>query len=258
MDTSAIFRRPLHLQVSESIHLFATHSFLFLIIRFTHLHSIIIDSFVDTISTNLKLLEQECGRNFSGVLQLIIDTNTNLRVLEDQASLAMDLFQCKNINNLYVNTVHEAGCTYSVNAIAWMLACSIVISICGLIMIMLRSSYLPEQFLVMSSEWNNKPNSTGSPSDESCPCDESLSSNAGDEGIAPGVLDNPSEIQARQQLSEVPQSQIVPVPRTPPRIFVESNFDSVECSPERNSQQMIATNDDYDDNNMKVPGSAEI
>lgn len=171
-------------------------------------------------------------------------------MLEDQASLAMDLFQCKNINNLYVNTVHEAGCTYSVNAIAWMLACSIVISICGLIMIMLRSSYLPEQFFVMSSEWNNKPNSTGSPSDESCPCDENLSSNVGDEGIAPGDLGNPSEIQA----SHVPQSVL---PRTPPRIFVESNFDSVECSPERNSQQVLVTNDDYDDN-MKVPGSAEI
>ncbi len=169
-------------------------------------------------------------------------------MLEDQASLAMDLFQCKNINNLYVNIVHEAGCTYTVNAIAWMLACSIVISICGLIMIMLRSSYLPEQFLVMSSEWNNKPNSTGSLSDES------LSSNAGDERSLRRGLDNPSEIQASQQLSEVPQS--VPVPPTPPRMVIESYSDSVECSPERNSQQMPSTNDDY--NNMKVPGSAEI
>ncbi len=188
------------------------------------------------------------------MLQLISDTNQNLRVLEDQASLAMDLFQCKNINDLYVNTVHEAGCTYSVNAIAWMLACSIIISVCGLIMIMLRSSYIPEQFLIMSSEWKTNPAITRSASEES------RSSNAGDQGISPGVPSHRSstEIQNSQQLSGVPQS--VPMPSTPPTMFIDCNSDSVECSSELNSQQRSpissAAINSNDDNMM--PGSAEI
>ena len=193
----------------------------------------ILDSFVETIGNNLALLEQECGREFSGVLQLIEETNLNLRVLEEQASLAMDLFQCKNVNNLYVNTVHEAGCTYTVNAIAWMLACSIIISICGLIMIMLRSSFHPEQYLAVSSEWITKPANTMSASFES------QASNVRNEESTPSSQGSPSrkssiEIQASQE--EVPQS--VP-PLTPPRIVVEFNMDldSVECSPERISQQ---------------------
>lgn len=219
----------------------------------------ILDSFVETIGNNLELLEQECGRSFSGVLTLIQETNLNLRVLEEQASLAMDLFQCKNVNNLYVNTVHEAGCTYSVNAIAWMLACAVIISICGLIMIMLRSSYYPEQYLVMSSEWITKPASTMSASVES------EASNATNEGHTPGSQVSPSrkspmEIQASQQ--EVPQSG--PLPSTPSRMVFEFDLDSVECSPERISEQRspplspaarnINDDDDFYDDDM-VRGS---
>mmetsp|Transcript_15508 Transcript_15508/g.23071 ORF Transcript_15508/g.23071 Transcript_15508/m.23071 type:complete len:597 (+) Transcript_15508:245-2035(+) len=191
------------------------------------------DSFVETIGNNLSLLEQQCGRQFNGVLKLIEDTNLNLRVLEEQANLALDLFQCKNVNDLYVNTVHEAGCTYTVNAIAWMLACSIIVSSCGLIMIMLRSSYYPEQYLAMSSEWNTKPTATSSASDES------RSSNSINKENAPETLGSPSrkssvDIQSSQQLSEIPQSVS---PSTPPRMLFEFNLDSVECSPDRIPQQ---------------------
>eukprot|EP00577_Skeletonema_sp_RCC1716_P007818 CAMPEP_0113432326 /NCGR_PEP_ID=MMETSP0013_2-20120614/34112_1 /TAXON_ID=2843 ORGANISM="Skeletonema costatum, Strain 1716" /NCGR_SAMPLE_ID=MMETSP0013_2 /ASSEMBLY_ACC=CAM_ASM_000158 /LENGTH=597 /DNA_ID=CAMNT_0000321485 /DNA_START=129 /DNA_END=1922 /DNA_ORIENTATION=+ /assembly_acc=CAM_ASM_000158 len=212
------------------------------------------DSFVETIGNNLSLLEQQCGRQFNGVLKLIEDTNLNLRVLEEQANLALDLFQCKNVNDLYVNTVHEAGCTYTVNAIAWMLACSIIISICGLIMIMLRSSYYPEQYLALSSEWNTKPTATSSASDES------RSSNSINEENAPETLGSPSrkssmDIQSSQQLSEIPQS--VP-PSTPPRMLFEFNLDSVECSPDRIPQQRSPpmsptsrnTNNDDDDDDV--------
>mmetsp|Transcript_5344 Transcript_5344/g.11309 ORF Transcript_5344/g.11309 Transcript_5344/m.11309 type:complete len:598 (+) Transcript_5344:216-2009(+) len=212
------------------------------------------DSFVETIGNNLSLLEQQCGRQFNGVLKLIEDTNLNLRVLEEQANLALDLFQCKNVNDLYVNTVHEAGCTYTVNAIAWMLACSIIISICGLIMIMLRSSYYPEQYLALSSEWNTKPTATSSASDES------RSSNSINEENAPETRGSPSrkssmDIQSSQQLSEIPQS--VP-PSTPPRMLFEFNLDSVECSPDRIPQQRSPpmsptsrnTNNDDDDDDV--------
>jgi hypothetical protein len=168
------------------------------------------------------------------VLKLVEDTNLNLRVLEKQANLALDLFQCKNINELYVNTVHEAGCSYTVDAVAWMLSCSIIISICGLIMIMLRSSYYPEQYLPMSSQWITKPTATKSASFES------QTSKSMNEANTPETLGSPSsesslEIQGSRQPSEVRESGTSP--STPPRLLFECNFDSVECSPERDPQQ---------------------
>jgi hypothetical protein len=174
------------------------------------------DSFVETIGDNLATLQLQCGRQFDSVLKLVEDTNLNLRNLQKNANLALDLFQCKNINELYVNTVHEAGCTYSVDAMAWMLACSIVISVCGLTMIMLRSSYYPQQYLGMSEKWITKETTTKSASFESRSSSKSLNNTK-----SPGIL--PSTSQGSQQ------------PSTPPRILFEVGPDSesVECSPER-------------------------
>eukprot|EP00985_Skeletonema_marinoi_P029247 scaffold27320_cov131-Skeletonema_marinoi.AAC.1 len=116
---------------------------------------------------------------------------------------------------------------------------------------MLRSSYYPEKYLALSSEWNTKPTATRSASDES------RSSNSINEENAPETLGSPSrksavDIQGSQQLSEIPQS--VP-PSTPPRMLFEFNLDSVECSPDRIPQQRSPpmsptsrnTNNDDDD-----------
>jgi len=69
------------------------------------------DSFVVTIGDNLSVLKEECGREFNSVLKLVNDTNINLRVLQKQANLALNLFQCKNINDLYVNTSSQLQTT---------------------------------------------------------------------------------------------------------------------------------------------------
>lgn len=183
--------------------------------KLTHFVPLILDSFVETIGDNLATLQLQCGRQFDSVLKLVEDTNLNLRNLQKNANLALDLFQCKNINELYVNTVHEAGCTYSVDAMAWMLACSIVISVCGLTMIMLRSSYYPEQYLGMSEKLITKETTTKSASFESRSSSKSLNNTK-----SPGIL--PSTSHGSQ-------------PSTPPRVIfeVDPDSESVECSPER-------------------------
>lgn len=108
------------------------------------------------------LLEAQCGRSFDGVVNVVNDMNANLKLLRQLADQSLDLIKCENINSLYVNTVHEAGCTYGVDAIAWMFACSLVISVCGLTIIMLRSSYYPCEYLEMGSDWITKPDQTKS------------------------------------------------------------------------------------------------
>jgi len=106
-----------------------------------------------TIAGNLDLLQQQCGREFDTVIRLINDMNRNLVLLREQADLSLDLVKCRNINELYINTVHQAGCTYSVDALAWVFASSLVISVSGLIMIMLRSSYYPEEYVPSGCDW---------------------------------------------------------------------------------------------------------
>ena len=206
IGTLMISTQPLHLQVSL-YHYNNCFAFLLLYNKLTHSVPLILDSFVETIGDNLATLQLQCGRQFDSVLKLVEDTNLNLRNLQKNANLALDLFQCRNINELYVNTVHEAGCTYSVDAMAWMLACSIVISVCGLTMIMLRSSYYPEQYLGISEKWITKETTTKSASFESRSSSKSLNN------------------------TKSPDQQ----PSTPPRILfeVDPDSESVECSPER-------------------------
>eukprot|EP00581_Thalassiosira_minuscula_P015845 CAMPEP_0183717194 /NCGR_PEP_ID=MMETSP0737-20130205/10867_1 /TAXON_ID=385413 /ORGANISM="Thalassiosira miniscula, Strain CCMP1093" /LENGTH=557 /DNA_ID=CAMNT_0025946587 /DNA_START=315 /DNA_END=1988 /DNA_ORIENTATION=- len=122
----------------------------------------------DAVRDNQGLLEEQCGRNFDNVIDIVKNMNDNLKLLRRQADRSLDLIQCKNINQLYVNTVHEAGCTYSVDALAWIFASSLVISVAGLIMIMLRSAYLPVEYLDLGEEWiTNKVGHTKSASKDS-------------------------------------------------------------------------------------------
>ncbi|KAL7538440.1 hypothetical protein ACHAWF_006094 [Thalassiosira exigua] len=112
---------------------------------------------VSAMKDNQALLELRCGRKFDGILEIVNDMNVNLKLLRRQADVSLDLVKCENINQLYVNTVHEAGCTYSVDALAWIFASSLVISVCGLIMIMLRSAYYPVEQLELGESWITKP-----------------------------------------------------------------------------------------------------
>jgi len=121
------------------------------------------------VEENLGLLEQQCGREFDDVVTIVDDMNVNLKLLRKQADLSLDLIKCKNVNSLYVNTVHDAGCTYSIDAMAWIFASSLVISICGMIMIMLRAAYYPEEYLELGEDWStlDKPAPTKSASNDS-------------------------------------------------------------------------------------------
>ena len=60
-----------------------------------------------TLAGNLDLLQQQCGRDFDTVIRLINDMNRNLVLLKEQADLSLDLVKCRNINELYINTVHQ-------------------------------------------------------------------------------------------------------------------------------------------------------
>ena len=162
---------------------------------------------VDTIQGNLDLLLDQCGRNYDSVVRLIKDMNISLRTLRNSADQTLSLVHCKNINKLYVNTVHEATCTYSVEALAWIFGSSLVISVCGLIIIMLRAALYPEEYLELSKNWITSPTSTLS--------SPARSSNNGDDD------DFYREIQkTKSNLSDCPES---PPVRVMPRYVSDPN-----------------------------------
>jgi hypothetical protein len=104
-----------------------------------------------TVEGNRDSLIAQCDSDFSDFSRLMKDMSNQLKLLKQQADLSLDLVKCENINKLYVNTFHKAGCTYSVDAMAWIFTSSLVISVCGLIMVMLRSSYYPAEQMGPSS-----------------------------------------------------------------------------------------------------------
>jgi hypothetical protein len=126
------------------------------------------NSAVDAVEDNKDFLEEQCGRDFGNVLTIVKEMNDNLKLLQEQAELSLDLVRCEdNINKLYVDTFHEAGCTYSVEAMGWIFVSSLIISVCGLIMIMLRSAYYPVKQLDLGDSWIKSPTSTQRASEDS-------------------------------------------------------------------------------------------
>jgi hypothetical protein len=108
---------------------------------------------VDAVKSNRDLLEEQCGRSFDSILAIMKDMDANLNLLEEQVVRSLDLVKCEDINRLYVDTFHEAGCTYSVDALGWVFASSLLISVCGLMMIMLRAAYYPVKYLELGGSW---------------------------------------------------------------------------------------------------------
>jgi len=67
----------------------------------------------------------------------------------------LSLYSCKRLNELYVNTIHDATCTYSASAMGWIYASLVIISFFSLLMITLRASWrdvLHEDFLKLKEE----------------------------------------------------------------------------------------------------------
>ena len=138
------------------------------------------------LSNNQALLEVQCGRSFVDVIDIVNRMTVNLKLLQQQADLSLDLVKCENVNSLYVNTVHEAGCTYSVDAMAWIFACLLLISVGGLIMITLRAAYYPVEYLELGESWETKPAATFSASKDSAdPTDREADRSAALASVAP-------------------------------------------------------------------------
>uniref|UniRef100_A0A7R9W4W9 Uncharacterized protein n=1 Tax=Pseudictyota dubia TaxID=2749911 RepID=A0A7R9W4W9_9STRA len=91
-------------------------------------------------AVGMEDLNRLCGTDFSDVAEQLVEIRRNLETLIGSASRGLQLLSCESLNSLYVNTFHEGTCTYSVSGFAWVFASLLIVSICGMIMITLRSA----------------------------------------------------------------------------------------------------------------------
>lgn len=173
------------------------------------------------LGDNQGLLESQCGRNFDGVLEIVDEMHDNLVLLRRQVDYSLDLVKCENINSLYVNTVHEAGCTYSVDALAWIFASSLVVSVCGLIMIMLRAAYYPTEHLELSDTWSTKSPSPSKTMESASPSRKGASRDS-EEGTASDISRGRRAVGSAAPAPPKPEVVAPAREETPPMVIPQS------------------------------------
>ena len=84
-----------------------------------------------------------CAKDFGPFEGLLATMTSNLQILSDNAANTLSLLSCERIVPIYVNSVYGATCTYSMNGVTWTWSAFLVVAFMGMLMIMFRSAYLP-------------------------------------------------------------------------------------------------------------------
>jgi hypothetical protein len=92
-----------------------------------------------------------CGRDFAPVQATVEAVLDMAYKLVKAAVDIIELVDCESINPIYTHLFYQGTCDYSVKAMTWVLAASVVLSVTGLTMIMLRSSYKRTVYVVEQS-----------------------------------------------------------------------------------------------------------
>lgn len=87
-------------------------------------------------------LSNMCGSDISSIVAGVDVLQHSIGVLLENADRTLSLLSCESLNSIYVKATHEGACTHSIAALSWLVLSLVVISICGMTMIMLRSSIL--------------------------------------------------------------------------------------------------------------------
>ena len=93
-----------------------------------------------------------CDKDFAPVF----DTFREMKNLMDMARRivadGLDLLDCERVTSMYEDLIYEGTCTYSVQGFAWSACCLFIVSLMGMIMITLRSSFQNELLLEVDAE----------------------------------------------------------------------------------------------------------
>mmetsp|Transcript_4514 Transcript_4514/g.8330 ORF Transcript_4514/g.8330 Transcript_4514/m.8330 type:complete len:558 (-) Transcript_4514:63-1736(-) len=97
-------------------------------------------------------LSQECGIEFSPVLELLNSLLVQTTILLNTSTRAMHLMTCSNIVPLYTNAVYEGMCQNNLVGAHWCFACLLLMSFFGMLCIMFRGAYYPIDYFYFTDE----------------------------------------------------------------------------------------------------------
>jgi hypothetical protein len=104
-----------------------------------------ITDFVETVQVAAAAaINQTCVGESSTMQSLANTVKDDIQVLSRNVYDALNILRCDNIVTLYTYPVYDGTCTYSINGVTWAFASFTVVGFMGLVMIMLRSSWLPD------------------------------------------------------------------------------------------------------------------
>mmetsp|Transcript_2743 Transcript_2743/g.5913 ORF Transcript_2743/g.5913 Transcript_2743/m.5913 type:complete len:510 (-) Transcript_2743:255-1784(-) len=87
-------------------------------------------------------LVQICGDevDFDGLKNLLDEIGKTLKSFATLLVKTRRFLSCESINHLYTNTFHEGTCNHAITGLAWAFSSLLIISFCGMLMIMFRAS----------------------------------------------------------------------------------------------------------------------
>jgi hypothetical protein len=94
---------------------------------------------MDEIS--LEQLSLGCNRDFRPLHRSLSQMIGVLDALLQASARVVNLLRCDRIVPVYTDIVYDATCKYAVSGFAWIFSALLIVSVCGMIMIMFRSSY---------------------------------------------------------------------------------------------------------------------
>ncbi len=93
-------------------------------------------------SVTLTELSTICGKDFTAIRAYLDLMTLDYEDLMFNATKTGELLQCKSVNMIYVDAVHDTLCTDVPEAAAWTLFTFLILAVFAMIMITLRSSWL--------------------------------------------------------------------------------------------------------------------
>eukprot|EP00978_Attheya_sp_CCMP212_P006058 scaffold13640_cov65-Attheya_sp.AAC.4 len=83
-----------------------------------------------------------CEEEFSSLIILLDTMKDDVEMLLQAAVAIIKTLACGQLAPIYTNTFYLGTCTYSIRGVSWTFASLIIISFCGMMMIMFRSAWL--------------------------------------------------------------------------------------------------------------------
>jgi hypothetical protein len=83
---------------------------------------------------------------------IVFQINQLIEFLFNAVIRAIDLLACKTIVPLYTTTVYDGVCTYVPRAVAWVISCTVIMTVAGMIMITTRAAFEQTRLLYPLSD----------------------------------------------------------------------------------------------------------